>query len=304
MRSLISRELGASWVPIPADGSLLFVLELGPKKSAQPPLAIFHGIGEGGMEDFYATFAQLSRSRRVIALDLPGFGRSGRHSDEVGPERLVRSMDAVLRACDIGKADVLGHSSGAPLALLFASEHPQRVRRLIMAAPVGILRPEVLLQGQLLEQLEPMYERRPVVAQALQSLGDAAVQLLRVLTPSSKAVAETGLIGRGTGVLVATSLLDYNFGQAIANVKAPTLLLLGKNDKVVPPRIVRLLDERIANAKTEFVAYAAHVIMEDQPTQFVASVDNFLTQPWSAPAPVLKMVCEERKPSAENKTTW
>lgn len=273
----------ASWVPDPADGALLFVLELGPKQSTRPPLAIFHGIGKGGMEDFFPAFAQLSRSRHVIALDLPGFGRSARHSDDLGPERLARSMDAVLRACDVDKVDLLGHSSGAPLALLFASEHEARVRRLILASPMGILRPEVLLQAQLLAQLETMYDKRPAVAQALQSLGDMAVHLLRVLTPSSKAVADSGLIGRSAGVLLATSLLDYNFGQAIESVKAPTLILLGKADKVVPTRIVRLLDERLQNARTEVVAFSEHVIMEDQPTQFVASVDNFLTRRAIAP---------------------
>ena len=276
----------ASWVPDPTDGALLFVLELGPTKSTKPPLVIFHGIGKGGIEDFYPAFAQLSRTRRVIALDLPGFGRSARHSENLDPERLVRSMDAVMRACAADRADVLGHSSGAPVALLFASRHPGRVRRLIMAAPMGILRPEVLLQAQLLEQLEPMYERRPAVAQALQSLGDMAVHFLRVLTPSSKAVADTGLIGRGSGVLLATSLLDYNFGQAIASVRNPTLVLLGKKDQVVPTRIVKLLDERLANARAEVVPFAAHVIMEDQPTQFVASVDHFLDRPWSPPTPV------------------
>jgi len=247
---------------------------------------IAHGIGDNGMEDFFPALAGLGRSRQVIAIDFPGFGRSSYHDDELGPDRLVRAMEAALRACDTDTrtVDVLGHSSGGLLALLFAGKHPELVRHLVMAAPIGILRPEVLLRAQLGAQLSTMHDEHPVAANALLGLGDFAVQLVRVLTPSSRALADSRLLGRSPGVLVATSLLDYNFGEALTRVDTPTLVLLGKQDQVVPPRIARLLEGTLTEVRLEYVADAGHVLMKDRPDQFVASVENFLDRPWVKPA--------------------
>ena len=85
----------ASWVPDPRDGSLLYVLTIG-RPGSKPPLLIAHGIGDNGMEDFFPALAGLGRSRQVIAIDFPGFGRSSYHDDELGPDRLVRAMEASL----------------------------------------------------------------------------------------------------------------------------------------------------------------------------------------------------------------
>jgi len=242
---------------------------------------IFHGIGETGVEDFFPVLAGLSHGRRVISFDLPGFGRSAYHSDDLGPDRMIAAMGAVIHACDLDRVDMLGHSSGALLALLFASQSPERIRRLILAAPVGILRPEVLLHAQISMQLEQIHEDTPRVANAVQSVGDFVVHILRLLTPSSEALADSGLIGRSPTVLLATALLDYNFGVAISRIHVPTLILEGAQDKVVPPRIGRLLEDRIDTARVEYVRDAGHVIMRDQSAPFVASVSRFLTGPAS-----------------------
>ncbi len=276
----------ASWVPDPADGALLYVLTVG-RASSAPPLVIFHGIGDNGVEDFFPALPVLGRARQVIALDLPGFGRSSYHSDDLGPDRLIRAMEAALRACDADAraVDVLGHSSGALLALLFAGKHSDWVRHVVMAAPIGILRPEVLLPAQLATQLTDMHDDHPVAARAFLTLADIAVQLTRALTPSSQALADSGLIGRRPGVLVATSLLDYNFGEPLAKVHTPTLVLVGKRDRVAPPRVARVLEGTLPEVRLEYVAGAGHVIMEDRPDQFAASVERFLRQPWIKPHP-------------------
>ena len=182
-------------------------------------------------------------------MDLPGFGRSNPEDQDFGPERLARSVDTVVRACAPGKIDVLGHSSGGSLAVLFAAKRNDAVRRLVLVDVAGILRPEVLLHGQLHQSLTPMREKVPVISKVVEKTGSVLIDAIQALVPNAEKVADTGLLGQSPGVLAATSLLDFNFGQAISEVKAPTLIFWGHKTYVVPTRIAQLLDDRIARSE-------------------------------------------------------
>jgi hypothetical protein len=77
-------------------------------------------------------------------------------------------------------------------------------------------------------------------------------------------------------VLAATRLLDFNFGPSMLAIRAPTLILWGKNDHVVPPRIAHLLDDRIEKSHLSFMEGAGHVPMKDQPDLFASVVAGYL----------------------------
>jgi len=266
----------ASWFNTPHGNERLYVLEAGPRASRHPPLVLIHGVGESGTADFYPVLAALSRERHVLAVDLPGFGRSDPEDDDFGPERLVASVATVVEACAPGKIDMLGHSSGGSLALLFASQHADWVRRLVLVDVAGILRPEVLLRGQLHQALTPMRDEVPGVSKAVQAIGGAMIQAVQAMVPNAKAIAETGLLGKSPSVLAATALLDFNFGYAIERSKAPALILWGKDDQVAPPRIAHLLDDRLPESELLFIADAGHVLMRDQPKPLSDAVLSYL----------------------------
>ena len=253
------------------------MLEAGPRGSPKPTLLLFHGVGEVGTGDYYPVLAQLSRERHVIAVDLPGFGRSDPTDKDFGPDRLVAAVETVVRVCAPGELDVLGHSSGAALALLFTAEHPRAVRRLIVADAAGILRPEVLLSGQLHQALKPMDDKAEVVQNVAQAVGGAMIRAVQALVPNAKAIADSGLLGDSPSIHAATALLDYNFGYAIERVRAPTLILWGEDDQVAPPRIAHLLDDRIPRSQLLFIPDSGHVLMKDQPERMAAAVDKYLT---------------------------
>jgi pimeloyl-ACP methyl ester carboxylesterase len=275
-----------SWFNDPSGDQLLYVLEAGARVPGQPTLILIHGVGDIGSGDYYPVLEALSRRRHVLAVDLPGFGHSAIKDKNFGPERLVRSIDTVRSACVRGQVDVLGHSTGGALALLFAAEHAGDVRRLIVVDPAGILRPEVLLQGQLHQSLTDVRGNAPVAGKVIEKVGDLLIKAVDALTPSASQLAGSGLLGDSPGVLAATSLLDYNFGPAIQRIRAPTLILWGKNDHVVPPRVAHLLDDRIATSTLTFMDGAAHVPMKDQPELFASLVSGYLdTTPEQPAAP-------------------
>lgn len=265
----------ASWFN-PNETERLYVLEAGRRSPKQPSLVLIHGVGAIGTKDFYPVIAALSRTRHVLAVDLPGFGRSNPKDDDFGPERLVQAVDRVVRACGSKTFDVLGHSSGGALALLFAAHRADAVRRLVVVDAAGILLPEVLLESQLHMSLNEARERTPVASKLAERLGQALIDMLHALTPSASALAKSGLIGKDPPVLAATSLLDYNFGQAIVETRAETLVVWGKDDQVAPARIAHLLDERIEHSELVFLEDAGHVPMKDQPELFASTVSGYL----------------------------
>ncbi|HEX6242514.1 MAG TPA: alpha/beta hydrolase [Polyangiales bacterium] len=270
-------DVRASWFN-PSERERLYVLEAGRSRPGQPTLVLIHGVGAVGTKDFYPVLGALSRQRHVLAVDLPGFGRSDPKDDDFGPERLVQAVDHVVRACATKTLDVLGHSSGGALSILFAAHRSDAVRRLVVVDAAGILLPEVLLEGQLHQSLTEARENVPVGAKLAEKLGRGLIKMLHALTPSASALAESGLLGKSPPVLAATSLLDYNFAQAILDVRAETLVVWGKNDEVAPPRIAHLLDDRIEPSELTFLPDAGHVPMRDQPELFASTVEGYLAE--------------------------
>jgi pimeloyl-ACP methyl ester carboxylesterase len=267
----------ASWFN-PSANERLYVLEAGPELPRHPTLVLIHGVGAIGTGDFYPVLAELSHDRHVLAVDLPGFGRSDLNDKDFGPERLVNAVDRVVRACGTPRIDVLGHSSGGALALLFASTHVDIVRKLVVVDAAGILLPEVLLRGQLYQSLSDAREKAPVASKMADGMGRMMIQAMRAIVPNASDLAKTGLIGDSPPVLAATRLLDYNFGRAILGVRADTLVLWGKNDHVAPVRIAHLLDDRVDHSDLVFIDDAGHVPMKDQPSLFASMVSGYLNE--------------------------
>ncbi len=106
------------------------------------PLLLLHGRGLAAAT-FAPILSQLAQRRRVIALDLPGWGLSDKppFTGRTARDALDAWMNGVLAFLDdqgLTQVDMLGHSMGGFTALGLALEHPERVRRLILVAPGGL----------------------------------------------------------------------------------------------------------------------------------------------------------------------
>ena len=116
------------------------------------PLLLIHGLGTSQVI-WDAVVPGLARTRRVVTIDLPGFGRSA----PAGPGfELGAVADRVARGLAAhgvsGPLDVVGHSLGGAVALTLAVDRPRLVRRLVLVAPAGLharTLPRPLIQGAL-----------------------------------------------------------------------------------------------------------------------------------------------------------
>src|SRR5207244_4356889 len=98
------------------------------------PLVALHGLG-GTKISFLPTLAALAPERRVIAVDLPGFGDSDKPLASYDAAFSARWIEALLDALDIDRADILGHSMGGRVALELGIDRPDRVRSLMLMTP-------------------------------------------------------------------------------------------------------------------------------------------------------------------------
>jgi pimeloyl-ACP methyl ester carboxylesterase len=101
------------------------------------PVVLLHGLG-GAAANWVELLPELAERRRVLALDLPGHGGSGRLSSNATMSDFAAVVAAVIEAEDAAPAIVAGHSFGGLVALRLAYRRPELVRGLLLAAPAGI----------------------------------------------------------------------------------------------------------------------------------------------------------------------
>ena len=121
-----------------ASGLRVRLLECG--APSDEPVLLIHGWGACAYTYRFALEALARAGRRALSFDLRGHGLSDK---PVGPhqystETLLTDVRDVLDATGIRRCDVVGHSLGGSIALRFALAHPSRVRRLVLASPVGL----------------------------------------------------------------------------------------------------------------------------------------------------------------------
>lgn len=132
------------------SGLRVRVLEAGPAQG--PPVVLVHGWGACVYTFRRAVPALASAGRKVLAFDLRGHGLSDK---PVGPgkytiEAMCDDLRDFMDAAGVERADLLGHSLGGGVALHFALAHPERIRRLVLAAPVSLTRIGLPAIGHLL----------------------------------------------------------------------------------------------------------------------------------------------------------
>lgn len=218
------------------------------------PVLLIHGLS-GSTRWWRPVVPALARQYRVYLLDLPGFG-ARRHRSPLRPfAELPGWVAAWMDAAGIESAHLIGHSMGGALALRLAAGAPRRVRRLVLvdAAAVPTSR---FLPGYALP-----------FARALRHLAPTFLPVLAF---------DAARAGPRTLRRAAADLLRQDLREDAAQVRAPTLIVWGAEDTLVPLRVGRLLRAQIPEARLLVLPHAGHVPMYDDPQVFDAAVLTFL----------------------------
>lgn len=201
----------------------------------------------------------LSERYKIFAPVTPGFDGTAPHQGIATMEQLA---DLAARFADqvIGKrCDVIGQSFGGWEALWLAVKHPDKIDHLVLEAPAG-----VPAGGKGGLPADPAEARRKLFAYP-----DRA-------PPVTKPVEQLQGNRRMLDHYGAASLSDAVLPARLAAIQAPTLILMGTKDEIIPPESGRFLKEQIAGSHLAYVYDAAHVIQSDQPERYLRLVSAFL----------------------------
>jgi len=191
------------------------------------PLILLHG-GLGSIEMFGELLPALSRTRKVIATDLQGHGRSGDIDRPITYEVLADDVAALMKSLGIEKADVMGYSLGAGTALQMTIRHPAAVRKLVVVSTV------FKRNGWYPEILSAMAQLGPGVAQQLKQ--SPLYQTYSRIAPNP---ANWPMLVTKMGDLLRK---DYDWSIDIAAIKAPTMLIFGDADAMPPEHVVEFFE--------------------------------------------------------------
>lgn len=255
-------------------------------------ILFIHGLG-GTRRHWEQTLPGLSKEYRTLAVDLPGYGDS--RLEEVPQDSLLHffanSLLALMDSLTISNAHVAGHSMGGQIAMLLALEHPERVQKLVLAAPAGFetfteaegqgLRayaaasyPEKLTEEKIRQNYALNFYQLPAVAEGL-------IQERLALNESSYFPMYASIL-----IKAVEGMLDTPVASRLGELETPVLILFGKEDQLIPNRYLHpgLTTEGLAKSGQQAIPQsqlimlpdAGHLLMVEQPEAFNKALKNFL----------------------------
>ena len=246
------------------------------RAGAGSPLLLLHGIGSSS-RSFRHQMDTLSDAYDVIAWDAPGYGRSEDPAVPFTLEDLADEAVGLLADLDIDRAHLLGVSLGGVVAQLIYQRHPARVRSLILAdtTPGGGAVPEPTRSQRVRQRLESLERLGPrgMAEQRAPQLArpQAPPQLIAELIEIMAEVRPAGYRA------AAIALGDTDLRSRLGQIRAPTLVIHGECDGVVPLSTARELTAAIPDARLVVIPDAGHVANQEQPEAFNAVVREFLS---------------------------
>ncbi|GGK53677.1 hydrolase [Planomonospora parontospora subsp. parontospora] len=265
----------------------------------------YHVFGEGApviclpggpMQDsaYLGELGGLSAHRRLIMMDPRGTGRSATPEDAASYrcDRLVGDVEALRAHLGLDRLDLLAHSAGANLAVLYAARHPERVGRLALITPstfaVGIAATgESRLEVARLRGDEPWFGPAFAALEAVMA-GDATEADRKAIDPffhgrwdaaaQAHQAAQDGRRNReAAAVFGAEGAYDPDATRtALAAFGAPVLLLAGEVDLNTPPGVAAEFAGLFPDAEFVVQPEAGHFPWLDDADRFVATVARFL----------------------------
>jgi len=230
-------------------------------------LILIHGAG--GMSSYWANqLSELSKNSRVIAIDLPGHGKSQRMKEKPTIERYVEHVVGFMKQINLGKAVIAGHSMGGVVVQQLALENPELVEKLIIIDS-GAKFPD---QGNFPDLIRDNPEA-------------AGIELLnRLLSPKTLAEGKLSSIMEyfQVGADFDLSILANDFEAVgavdlrarLKEIAVPTLIIAGADDMIASLSL--FLHENIKGSKLEMIPDAGHMPMLEQPELFNKVILSFV----------------------------
>lgn len=218
------------------------------------PVVLVHGLS-GSSHWWIRNLPALAGSYTVYLVDLPGFGAMSQHPSQLMLSEMATWLLQWMDAVRLERIRLIGHSMGGAIAIQCAAQIPDAISHLALVAPAAI----------------------PVGHPTLWSYMPPLVEAVAAMTPSFLPILAYDALRAGPWTLLRMSrdLLTHDVRDELRQVTAPTLLVWGRRDSLVPPSLGHVMRRELAHAELHVLDGAGHVVMYDRAATFNRTVLGF-----------------------------
>jgi 4,5:9,10-diseco-3-hydroxy-5,9,17-trioxoandrosta-1(10),2-diene-4-oate hydrolase len=268
---------------IEADAGKLHYHEAG----TGPAVILLHGGGPGayGFSNFRRNVDALALRYRVIVLDLPGYGGSESRPAPQGLfDPMARALGDLMDGIGLQRASLVGNSLGGGTAIRFALDQPSRVQRLVLMGPGGSLPMTSTFPTEGLMRMLKFYDGEGPTLEKLRRVID-----LLVFDPAG--ISEELIAERFKAATLPQTLSnpplrgrgwnpkDDLWREPLYTLDHPTLILWGREDRVLPLDAAFLLLKTLPRAELHVFPRCGHWAQWEKAEEFNELVGNFLARP-------------------------
>lgn len=252
------------------------------------PIVLIHGTSSS-LHTWDGWVSELSKTRRVVRVDLPGFGLTGPNpSGRYDLESYTRFMNDFMSALDIRGAVMVGNSLGGFVAWKTALDYPSRVKKLVLIDSAGYAyrsdKMPIAFTLARMRVLTPIITRilpRNVVAASVREVyGDPSKVTLELIERYYELTLRPGnreaVIQRFRQL--PTGEAADEFEKLIKNITCPTLIIWGGKDRLIPKQCAERFHHDIRGSQLVVFGELGHVPHEEAPGDTVRVVEEFLGQ--------------------------
>jgi pimeloyl-ACP methyl ester carboxylesterase len=256
-------------------GSKVFVAEIGDPQL--PTVLLIHGMGQIGLKDWLKVIPALEQHYHVVALDLPGYGRSDKPPGKYSPSNYAAVVHQVKQQFSAAPVHVVGHSMGGAVSLRYADLYPEDVSTVVLVAAAGILERSAFVKHSLTGLINN--QQLPELLEGAQDLvdqyaGNVMDWLNRLPDPTSALgnyqLLWGGLLVNRSNANAGLALVEEDFSRAIFNSETAFEIIWGRNDRVAPLRTGKLLAGQLRHARLSIIEDAEHLPMHSNTAEFNA----------------------------------
>lgn len=257
----------------------------------EPTLLLIHGLGSY-MPVWQRNVDALAERHRVVAIDLPGYGKSDKRNFDYSMKFYARVVDRVIDTLALKDVVLVGHSMGGQIAITHALRYPGKARALVLVAPAGFERFGSGEGPWLAEAVDKDYVAKTpaeaVYANVAVNFWSMPKEARFMVDDRLKVIggpdfdAYAYAVARSVYAMVHEPVIDR-----LGEIKVPTLVLFGADDGLIPNPVLhggstRAIAEagtaRIPRARLVLVPRAGHMVQFERPAEFDAAVLDFLKE--------------------------
>jgi len=244
---------------------------------SNPKVILLHGLG-GDAANWALTVPALASKYHVFVPDQIGFGKSDKPIANYRVAMLVEFLNAFCKKLGIEKATLVGNSLGGWTAAAFALAHPEKVEKLALVCAAGYS-PKRWGGPEL--SREALLGLNPSTTAQLKATFNLVFYNKAMLTDAFIEQMLTQKFKRGDGATINSFIESVMRGEDLLDekvkaIKAPTLVLWGKQDSLTPLAIGEAFAKDIAGAQLVVINECGHVPQMEKAMEFNAALLKFL----------------------------